>query len=464
LRRLPIYLILALAFALRCWHLTDPPWDYHNWRQTITLMVARDFARHQLPVWHPQVQWVSHNRPADPSYFSAEFSLQSIVAAVLYTLFDESDALARLVVIGFSLAGIWFLYDLLWRRAGPLAAALGAFLYALLPYHVFFGRVFMPEIPAISLALGALDLLDRWTDDRRSWTLAIATVLAALAILQKLTVAFLFLPAAYIAFRALPIFGASALPAVAWYVHAAGMSRESGFAIMQPFRFGHDLHLWLRPEFLTQIGKALAMEAFSPVGLGLAVLGCCWWRVRCRAASISRLWLAGAALLLVLTPNVLPANHYYLALLMPGGAALAGIALAKLAPSRVAYGLLTIVLVVFAADAIRCALPLYQADRVPYQMGLELKRLSQPADLVITETGGSPNVLYYADRRGWMLAGAYDSALIDKLLSAGARYYADVFQSDVRDHPEFFQELDKRFHRVSAGEAPWRIYDLAERH
>ena len=57
-----IYLILLAALALRLWHITDPPWDYHNWRQTITLMVARDFARHGLPVLHPQVQWVG-DRP-----------------------------------------------------------------------------------------------------------------------------------------------------------------------------------------------------------------------------------------------------------------------------------------------------------------------------------------------------------------------------------------------------------------
>ena len=75
MRGRPVYLILALALALRCFHLTDPAWDYHNWRQSITLMVARDFARHGVSL-HPQVQWVSHNRPADPSYFSAEFSIQ----------------------------------------------------------------------------------------------------------------------------------------------------------------------------------------------------------------------------------------------------------------------------------------------------------------------------------------------------------------------------------------------------
>jgi hypothetical protein len=52
----------------------------------MTLMVARDFARHDFPLLHPQLMWLSQNRPADPSYFSGEFSIQSIAAALLYGL------------------------------------------------------------------------------------------------------------------------------------------------------------------------------------------------------------------------------------------------------------------------------------------------------------------------------------------------------------------------------------------
>src|SRR5205807_3750800 len=114
-----------------------------------------------------------------------------------------------------------------------------------------------------SLALGALDMLDRWTDDRKWTTLLTAAALASLAILQKLTVAFLFLPAAYLlagkggtdTFSAPAIGGISAvspggkgclsplfrdlarmpvllfvaLPPLAWFFHAAAMCRASGF-------------------------------------------------------------------------------------------------------------------------------------------------------------------------------------------------------------------------------------------
>src|SRR6185437_4528554 len=120
--RILLYLVLVLALALRCQHLTDPAWDYHNWRQTITLMVARDYSRH-FDLLHPTLLWISNGAPA---YFNAEFSVQSVIAAILYRLTRESDAVARLVVVAFSLAGIAWLYQLLHRRAGPLAAFLGA--------------------------------------------------------------------------------------------------------------------------------------------------------------------------------------------------------------------------------------------------------------------------------------------------------------------------------------------------
>src|SRR5690348_164131 len=226
-----LYVILLLALVLRLYHIAYPPWDYHNWRQTQTLMVARDFARNGFNLLHPQVQWVSNGPAKDPSYYSGEFSIESVFAALLYKVFGESDLLARIVVIAFSLLGIYFLYELLNRRAGPLAARIGAFLYALLPYHLFFGRVFMPDVPALSLALGGLFFLDRWTGDRKPATLLTAAVFTAAAILQKLTVVFVGLPALYLFWlaRGRMLFARAELyafaavtgaPPLAWYIHA----------------------------------------------------------------------------------------------------------------------------------------------------------------------------------------------------------------------------------------------------
>jgi len=52
------------------------------------------------------VAWIG-SLPSAPSYFNAEFSVQSVLAAVLYKFFGESGTLARLVAIAFSLLGIY---------------------------------------------------------------------------------------------------------------------------------------------------------------------------------------------------------------------------------------------------------------------------------------------------------------------------------------------------------------------
>jgi len=469
-----LMLILLLALVLRTYHLAYPPWDYHNWRQTMTLMVARDLSRHGLDLLHPIVAWVTDRRPSSPSYFGGEFPIQSALAAVLFKLFGESDAIARMVTIAFSLLGIFFLYGLLNRRSGVVVARLGAFVYSLLPYHLYFGRVFMPDVPALTLALGGLDALDRWTDNRKWSKLAAAGALTALAILQKLTVIFVALPVLYLfwliygkrlLFRIEPyVFTLmGGIPPLVWYSHAMAMTRQGGFSIAQPAHaFAHDLGYWLQLSFVREIFKALALEAFSPLGIGLAVIGLAWpWRGR--AAWLFRWWVAGAALLLFLIPDNLPENHYYLSLLMPGGAALAGLALSASVPHRKARPLLALLLGLYAAGAIYSAVPFYQPDRLPRDLGVLLNRLTEPDDLIVTESGGSPNMLYFADRRGWMLAREYDVGMLERFAQAGARYYADTFVADAVEQRTFFRALDARFERLTPEDASgsWPIYRLS---
>jgi hypothetical protein len=461
-----LYAILLLALVLRSYHFAYPAWDYHNWRQTITLMIARDFARHGFPLLHPQVAWIG-NQPSDPSYFGAEFSIESVLAALLYKIFGESDVAARSVIVAFSLAGIVCLYDLLERRAGRMAARFAAFIYALLPYHLFFGRVFMPDVPAITLALAALDLLDRWTDNRKAAYLVGAGVLTALAVLQKPRMILVAVPALYLFWlaygKSLPRRGEpylfaliACLPELGWLIH--GLSMEGHMAVgainIPRELFAHHLELWIQSSYLRRIVGALAFEAFSPVGLGLAVVGCLL-PARNRAVWVARWWIVGGALVLLPVPGVIPENLYYLAILLPGGSALAGVAL-----SRTRGHFSAIVMVAFAAGAIYSAIPLYQPDRMPYDLGILLKRLTVPADLLATETGGNPNVLYYADRRGWLLSSEYDVERVQHLRHAGARYYVDTFLGDFARHRQFFQTMDTRFLRLTGDDAPWRIYDL----
>jgi hypothetical protein len=438
-------------------------------------MVARNISRYGFDLLHPQVSWTgSWSGSVRPSYFSGEFSVQSVLAAVCYRLLGESDTTPRLITIGFSLLGVYFLYDLIKAHAGARAATLSAFIYALLPYHIFFGRVFMPDVPAISLALGGLDLLDKWSRNQKLHLLLVASVLTSVAVLQKLTVVFVGLPMLYLfrlkdgsrfLLRREPyvFFAIVGVPVSVWYLHAFHLGQQSGFFIMQPFIFGRYLQLWFNYQFIYGIFKALVVEALSPIGTCLLLAGLLL-PAKSRADWLCRLWLAGAALVLALTPLVLPENHYYLSLLLPGAAGVSGLALNRLRHVRRGRLLAVSVLVLFAADAIRAVLPLFRADRSPRDLGIVLSRLTAPQDRLVTESGGSPIVLYFADRRGWMLNRNYNTSVLDSLKRQGARYYADAFLPDSQEHQDYFQVLNTCCERLTAEGSPWTwpVYDLRD--
>src|SRR3954447_17722132 len=113
---------------------------------------------------------------------------------------------------------------------------------------IAFSEVFMTGVPALSLASGEdywFVSLDRSSEPGHS---AFAAAITALAVPQKLTVIFgipmfyLFWPVKGLdCSRRAEIDGFVALVVirpVAWYVHANAMSRQSGFAFVQPGLFG----------------------------------------------------------------------------------------------------------------------------------------------------------------------------------------------------------------------------------
>ena len=466
---LPLCGLLALSVIVRLFHLTEPPCDYHDWRQTITLMVARDFARHGFELLHPRLLWLG--KGDQPAYFAAEFPLQSIPAAALFRIFGENDTIPRLVVIVFSVCGIWFLYAILRRGCGPLAAFLGAFLYALFPCHLFFGRVFMPDVPALSLALGGVYFMDRWTETGKAAFFSAAALITCLALLQKLTVGVVLLPIGYLLFRRYRIrmmlrtetwifAGAVGVPVFLWYRHSWNLSLLNGFQIIQPGALGSHLDWWLTKSFLWEVGKALSGEVFSPAGLLIVAFGL-FWPARNRTIDLFRVWFLAAAGLLFLVPVLLRGNYYYLSALLPAGAALGGIRLAEMVrASRNCLAILALVLSLFGISALTSAAPMYELNLFPWQLGIRLREITSPTDLIVTENGGSPGILYYADRRGWFLENNFDADLITRLRDRGAAWYADSNPRDAADQPVFVASMDQRFRRVHPGPRDWLVYRL----
>ena len=97
-----------------------------------------------------------------------------------------------------------------------------------------------------------------------------------------------------------------------------------------------------------------------------------------------------------------------------------------------------------------------------YKLGLALRQVSQPEELVITaaSTPGDPVSIYYSQRRGWVFPPVYvwsshfnledehGIRLLNELVSKGASWFGIVNQQKfVSEHPKLSAYIDQNFNR-----------------
>ncbi len=194
------FAVLSLALLLRTYHLSYPFWDYFASRQTFNLMVVRSYVQHGISVSRPALDWLVSADTSRPSYFCAEFPWLHALAALEMHVLPFGDWCTRLIPIALTLVGLWWIYDLSRRVIGQPAARFAALAWAVLPFSIFFGRAFMSDMPALSLAAGAVNAFCSWLETRRPLRFLAFVSLGALAALSKPQVATFGLVLVYLSF------------------------------------------------------------------------------------------------------------------------------------------------------------------------------------------------------------------------------------------------------------------------
>ena len=119
----------------------------------------------------------------------------------------------------------------------------------------------------------------------------------------------------------------------------------------------------------------------------------------------------------------------------------------------------------------------YPYAQYDYELGLALRRVSQPRDLVVTMASvlGDPIVIYYSQRRGWLFPPPpvedvtalpeddHESIrMFDKLRAQGAAWLAMVASQQAelkRDHPLLLAHF-QRTCRLDQRNPKWFIYSI----
>lgn len=198
-----LIVIILIAFFARLYKIESPIADWHSWRQADTAAVSRNFYKEGYTPFIPKyddMTGVTEDPRVIPNinpnrYRFVEFPIYNSLVYYFYLLNGGVDEkLARLVNILFSLGSIIFIYLLSKKYFGAATALLSSFLFALLPFNIYFSRVILPEPSLVFFSLGMLYFVDRWIKEN-TWSLYwLSFIFIMSAFLTKPYAAFYLLP------------------------------------------------------------------------------------------------------------------------------------------------------------------------------------------------------------------------------------------------------------------------------
>ena len=474
--------IILFGLALRLVGIHNPILDHPGWRQGDTAAIARNFAELRFDVFYPQTDYDG----PPPNYVELELQIVPFVAALGYKLLGVHEIFGRLVSIAFSLGTVAVLaYFARWLFFSRLAGLCAAFLYAVFPGSVYYGRTFTPDgtmafFLTASLFAGTWWLLrptprriPAWGDVACAGLLALAFLakpVATLAVVPLLAVDYLRVDprrALYQSRALLLVVPAAAV--LLLYLRYVGSHAEWHWAsgITEKHVLPSLLHALASPRALlakstllcTQVSAMFATTIAGPAGFGIGALAFAFMP-RARSRTLLYAWLAAGiayAFVVVTVERV----DYYLFPLLPLAALAAGGFLAALwerAPRTVLHCAgVALLAVAIVADNEAQILPYYRYRHAVYAAAKSLDRRLAPNALVVM-AHYDPSVLYYINRKGWQedpyLWTPFDE---QSAIKKGARYFIAVEGTRLRRNAELYAWLQ----RFPLLEPPglWPVYE-----
>jgi len=476
---LAIFLIILLGLAFRLYRIDFPMVDGHSWRQITNADIARHYTEGSLNLFAPRVSWGGLN-----GVVGMEFPLLQYLTGLLWRVTGELHAIARLVAVAFSVAGIAAIYSLGTRLFGRPAGRAAAFLLAVSPSAVYFGRSFLSDTPMMTLMIVALVAWDRYFDRPSNPRAIVAAALTMLCALVKLPAILVLAPMAGLAWarggwpgvfdrRLVAGVVASVAVVAGWYWYADRIYLETGLtqAVFRPSgTYPQDqapgvvytsISHFATTDRLTDLSFWWDMVArfwrmhLTPLGfLAVALSPLALWRQRLGAAV--GLWvLGGLALLIVSAEGQWQHEFHQLPFLPPlmlafgviaapafDGARVARFRKPPLSVSLAAMALTAIAVASFVASPVRHDLyrttPEYAPATYFIHFGNVIQAAVPPDALVVTvdyERGGanSPMLLFFSRRQGWSFdLSTISPAVIENLrVRYGAQFFATAIGKEI---------------------------------
>lgn len=516
LSRVDLWFVLAflVGLALRCQHISLPIAEAHSWRQITNADIARNFAEISANIFYPQASW---GGPSD-AYVSMEFPLLQWMAGMLFRVFGTHELICRILAIAFSMGTVIAIYELgtlIFSRAAGRAAA---FLAAISPSLVFFGRTFISDTPMVFFSAAGMWGLVRYAQTHSRQAAVWGITCTTLACLVKIPAVLILAPIAWLAWtdttdrvapwwhlgphiRAVlqPVWiAALVVPLVLtalWYWHGDNLFHQTGLgqAIFHPsggyspevamamgpiMGVSHwsTLHQLTDREFYSTLLDRTYYLHLTPTGFALTLVGfaIAWTD---RRAVVVLVWLAAVVLFILASAEGNRYHEFHQLPMLPPAALLFGLAAraafdrewlrhhtgSRVVPVAVALCILFVGLLGFSYSNV--VYNFFRPDRLDLRTIAAGQTIDQiiPADdtVVVVEYGqygaNSPILLYRAHRRGWSFDLSSISPHVVQRLQRqfGADYFATTIWSDLERQQPVLAEYLRTLPRTHLGGEAW---------
>ncbi len=422
---------ILLFFTLRLYGITNAPLEMgHNWRQSLTNMIARNFLQIDNNILYPRID-VNGNKPG---IMATEFPMFNYLIYIIAKIFGYAHWYGRLINLVISSIGIFYFYKII-KRFFSESLAFYAVLILLSSLWFAHSRKSMPDTFCISVVIIGIYYGLIYLYENKRVHLLLFIILSSLAVLCKI-------PAVYLlSVMAIPMFDKTIPVKNKIYISAGGLFV---LLVMCIWYFYWDPYLLatykvqlyfprgLLEGFKDLINYAtdtfekfyfIALESFVAFGLFLAGL---YFMIREKQKVLVLVFVIASGIFFLFmckTGYVFSTHSYYIIPYVPIMALITGFAIIQIKKVRIRIVLITVILIeglLNQQDDFR----IRDSEKYKLEMEPVANKVTAKNDLVAINGDKSPQVMYFLNRRGWSLSNSDISNLttIDSIKLQGCKY------------------------------------------
>lgn len=442
---------IFFSFFLRLVGITNAPLEIgHNWRQSLTNMIARNFYETSPNLLYPKIDMGGNLT----GIIGSEFPFYNFLIYMCSEIFGYSHWYGRLINLIVSSLGIYCFYLIIKKICSERISFYGT-IFLLFSIWFGFSRKIMPDTFSIAIVFIAIYYGLRFLNEGKYHNLIIYFILLTLGMLCKIPALSIVSGIFLLIFNKNLIFKNSMLIILtsvisliivfSWYFYwVPYLVKNYQFPLYFPKKLGEGFEE-IRPLWKEFLEKFYFASFSSYTAFLLFVFGVVIFikkgemKVKYVVCCISLVFV----LFILKTGAVFPTHSYYIIPFVPIMAFLIGYGF-SIIPAK--WGnILTFLFIVESIGNQQHDFFIKKEERYKLKLENFLQDKIKKTDLIVINGGDSPQTIYFSHRKGWTLQSErFTLKVLDSLKEQGAKHVV----IDNHNYPPNLSALTKSYHSI----------------